>query len=198
MKKLVITGGPQAGKSTIIRVIKKEFGNRVALVSEASTAILEGGFPIPNQDVPWSQELQDTLQSAILPLQIAMEKGEKIRAKHLGAEILICDRGILDGAAYTSGGVAEFCRKYNLNLPDVLNRYDTILHLESVAVSNPEEHGNTSNRVRFEPLKVAQDLELRTLSAWEDHPRQLIFKGRKGFEGKIREVISEVRRILCD
>lgn len=195
MRKLVLTGGPCSGKTTVIAALREEFGSRLVFVPEAATLLLEGGFPIPGRDLEWSQGWQDTFQAAVLPLQESMEDA-KVMTKPGG--FFVCDRGILDGAAYVPGGVAEFCRVYNVNMGLALKRYCAIIHLESLASADPSKYGNANNASRFEPLERAQELEAATRAAWAGHPRQIVIKGGRGIEGKISQVIGIVRCLMTE
>src|SRR4051812_35381169 len=103
MKRIVLTGGPCSGKTTVQRALSEEFHDEVVLVPEAATMLLDHGFPVPGKHLPWGQEWQATLQAAILPLQRALEDAYLLVAANRGSQLVVCDRGVLDGAAYTPG-----------------------------------------------------------------------------------------------
>lgn len=197
MKKIVITGGPCGGKSTVMAAIQSEFRGQVMLVPEVATVLLEGGFPNPGRDLDWSEAWQAAFQAAILPLQTSFEDAFALSAEAKGAQLLVCDRGLLDGAAYTPGGVMVFVEKYNLKLKEALSRYDAVVHLESLASADPSKYGKANNEARFEPLERAQELEHATRAAWEHHPHRPLIEGRRGIEGKVSEVIGIVRYLLA-
>lgn len=197
MKKIVITGGCHSGKTTILNALKQEFPHQVLVVKEAATLLLDNGFPRPGTDLPWSEEWQAAFQSAILPLQQSLENTSELMAQHQQHKVIVFDRGILDGAAYTPGGVREFCRIFHLNLHEVLLRYDKVIHLESLSTANPEEYGKSGNQNRFEPLERAQMLEMATREAWSQHPQHIFVHGRRTIEEKTSEVLNIIaHRIL--
>lgn len=198
MKKIVLTGGPCSGKTTILRALKEEFGDKIVLVPEVATIMLEGGFPLPGKDLEWSEQWQAAFQAAILPLQESLEDACVLMAQGNGGRILICDRGVLDGAAYTPGGALEFCKRYGVDQSEAISRYRAVIHLESLAASDPEKYGKTGNDQRFEPLERAQELEKATRAAWDDHPHRVIVDGRRGIEGKISETIGMIRFLLSE
>lgn len=198
MKKVVLTGGPCSGKTTVLRAVREEFRDQLCLVPEIATLLLEGGFPIPGKDLPWSEEWQAAFQAAVLPLQRSLEDAKALVCQSNGCGLIICDRGILDGAAYTPGGVAEFCSRYTVDASQALRRYEAIIHLESLATVEPDKYGKTGNDSRFEPLERAQELELSTRAAWADHSRHLVINGRRGIEAKISEVIGVIRFLLAE
>lgn len=170
----------------------------IVLVPEVATILLEGGFPVPGKDLEWSEEWQAAFQSAILPLQKSMEDTYVLKGGCNGGKLLVCDRGVLDGAAYTPGGVDEFCRRYGVDAVEALSRYTVVIHLESLATADPEKYGKAGNDSRFEPLERAQELEKATRSAWKKHPSHLVIDGRRGIEGKISEVLGIVRFLLAE
>jgi thymidylate kinase len=196
MKKIVLTGGPCGGKSTTLRALEKAFPEQIIFVPEVATILLKGGFPVPGRDVKWSQAWQSAFQSAILPLQKSLEDAFVLIAKENGKKLLICDRGVLDGAAYTPGGHITFCQTYNIKGEEAIARYSAVIHLESLATANPEKYGKTGNENRFEPLERAQELEFATRQAWEMHKNHSIINGQHGIEKTISAVIEIVRAML--
>lgn len=197
MKKIVVTGGPCGGKTTVMTAIQSEFRGQVMLVPEVATLLLEGGFPVPGRDVEWSEAWQAAFQAAVLPLQRSFEDAYALSAQQKGAALLVCDRGELDGAAYTPGGPTAFAEQYSVNVKAALARYEAVIHLESLATAEPSKYGKANNEARFEPLERAQTLEHGIRAAWADHPRRLIIEGRRGIEGKVSEVIGIVRFLLA-
>jgi len=198
MKRIVLTGGPCSGKTTVLRALAEEFRGQIIQVTEVATILLEGGFPVPGKHLEWCEEWQAAFQSAVLPLQESMEDMHVLMASSSGCKLVICDRGVLDGAAYTPGGVDEFCQRYGVDAGEAMNRYSAVIHLESLATTDPEKYGKTGNDSRFEPLERAQELEHATRTAWQEHPRHLVIDGRRGIEGKISEVIGIVRFLLAE
>jgi predicted ATPase len=192
----VLTGGPCSGKTTVQQALREEFHEAVLLVPEVATLLLAGGFPNPHTQLPWSQEWQDLFQSAVLPVQRSLEESYAMLARQQGACLLVCDRGLLDGASYTEGGVEEFCRRHDLDCESALARYEAVLHLESLATYGPEHYGKENNVYRFETLEQARKTEMATRRAWEKHPRHIIIAGRSGFRSKVDEVIEFVRQLL--
>lgn len=196
MKKIVLTGGPCAGKTTVLEVLRRDFAGQALVVPEVATILLSGGFPIPGKDVKWSPEWQAAFQTAVLPVQIQLEAAYELRAVEQGASLLICDRGVLDGAAYTPGGLEEFCRRYGVDAQEALASYHAVLHLESTAVGDPEFYGQANNSARFEDLEEAARLEHATRAAWQAHPQWTLMSCVGGLEGKIQAVCNTLRALI--
>lgn len=197
VKKIVLTGGPCSGKTTVLCALRDGFGEKIIFVPEVATLLLAGGFPTPGKHLKWSEKWQAAFQAAVLPLQEAIEDAHALMAAERGDRLMICDRGVLDGAAYTPGGVAEFCNRYAVDHTRALTRYEAVIHLESLATTKPEMYGKAGNDSRFEPLERAQELERATRAAWQDHPRHIVVDGRHGIEGKVSQVRAKVRALDC-
>jgi thymidylate kinase len=192
MKKIVLTGGPCAGKSTVIEFVKEVFGKRVVIVPEAATVLLSSGFPVPGRDIEWSLEWQYQFQNTIVTLQRSLEVTHRQIAQDSDARALICDRGLLDGAAYTPGGVTEFCQLYGVDRQLAEDEYDLVIHLESLAVNKPELYGKAGNENRFENAAEARELDEKTKNAWCGHRNQIVLGGRK----ELSDIKAEVTNLI--
>ena len=196
MKRVVLTGGPCAGKTTALNKLRCEFGDRIVVVSETATMLLSAGFPVPGENLKWSLEWQNEFQSAIFSVQKSMENVYTLIAREKGASLVICDRGLLDGAAYTQGGLKAFCRIHNADLAAVLARYEAVIHLESLAVGRPELYSKASNEKRMESLEEAQKLEFATRMVWSDHPNYYLIKTENTITEKIIKVIDIIKTVI--
>ena len=198
MRKIVLTGGPCAGKSTVLAVLQKQFAGQVFVVPEAATMLLSSGFPLPGRDLQWSPEWQVAFQTAIARLQPQLERAYELQAHERGAHILVCDRGLLDGAAYTPGGVEELCQRYAVALDEAHACYASVFHLESCATGAPEFYGTSGNEVRMEAIEEAIALEHKTRDVWKGHPEWTFFSCVGGVEGKIRAACQTMRALIIE
>ena len=190
--KIVLTGGPCGGKSTSLKAIREKFGEQVLVVPEVATILLSGGFPIPGQHVPFSPEWQHAFQAAVAQVQQSLEQAYELTAKAKGIRVLVCDRGLLDGAAYMPGGMGEFCQKFQIDQAEAHQRYAAVIHLESVATAQPELYGKAGNESRYESLTEAQALELRSRKAWSDHPNWIFIQGGNGINSVTSQVMAAI------
>ncbi len=185
MEKIVITGGPCSGKTTVVRELRATGG---IVVPEVATILLEGGFPVPGKDLEWSEKWQAAFQTAVFALQQPLEDVYAMTT----SQSLVCDRGLLDGAAYTPGGVDRFCEIHQIAEKAALHRYTCVVHLQSMAIIAPEKYGKMGNEQRFEPLERAQMLEVATLAAWANHPNRVVIDGANGISDVIKQVVAIV------
>jgi predicted ATPase len=81
IKKVVITGGPVAGKSTAVEHLKGALSGSIVVVPEVATALLSGGYPMPGRDLEWTQEWQEGFQDAVFHVQNSAEQASMIAAR---------------------------------------------------------------------------------------------------------------------
>ena len=199
-RRIVLTGGPCGGKTTCLEALKRALGDRVVLVPEASTMVLESGFSPPAEGSDfgeielWRREFQD----AVLSTQRHLEETWARLARHSGRSLMICDRGFLDGAAYWPGGRNAFLDHFGIELDSVMARYDLVLHLESVAVSRPLLYGRANNGIRYEDVEGARRVESRVIEAWAGHPARIHVPAMETVEDRVAVLLRELRRSDID
>lgn len=200
--KVVLTGGPAGGKTAVLGALEYQFGGNLIVIPEVATQVLaipiDGGGPGLPINGNWTQEWQDRLQDMIFRKQLDDEITHYKSAQERSNDTLIvCDRGLLDGAAYLSGGREEFLQRYGLSLDRCFGAYDMVLHLTSLAVSNPDLYRQLweSNPQRFEnDPEWANQLDRNVLRAWEGHPQHIKVEATESIEAKIELCLREVRK----
>lgn len=191
--KIVLTGGPCAGKTTILNAIIAEFSkSKVLIAAEVATAIFEMGYPLAGRDISYSDRWLQELQLTIIPLQRYLESQLVATARENGQSMIICDRGKMDPAAYLLGGQAELSERFGIETEQTLNEYEMVIHLESLATANPDLYVQlkSTNPHRRETLEQAQALEMRTREAWAGHPNWHFIAGGQGIEAMTSQVIN--------
>jgi hypothetical protein len=162
--KLVLTGGPSGGKTTLAQAIQREYGDQVVIVPEAASILWSGGWPRRT-----NREGVRHQQRAIYYIQREMEQ---LIATENAHRLLICDRGSLDGLAYWPDRDDPFAylKSLNTKLEDEVDRYDWVLHLDTPRASGYD----TSNPLRNESHEEALKLNDRIREAWNHHPRRFV------------------------
>eukprot|EP00752_Nemacystus_decipiens_P016388 g14650.t1 len=197
--KLVLTGGPCAGKTTALSRMGSFFrakGFRVFTVPEAATSMFSNGIGF--QDLG-SQEKRFAFQWGILSLQMTLEDGFERFARTCGQpSILLCDRGLMDGSVYMPP--EEWASLVQANGMDERSlrdgRYDGILHLVTAACGAEEHYSLENNEVRSESVEVARDVDAKTEAVWLGHPRHLVFDNSTGFEAKLLRLTTAASRLV--
>lgn len=195
--KIVITGGPCAGKSTALTWIQAEFtkrGYEVVFVPESATELILAGF----SSVTLNSEIE--FQSMLLKNQLNKEKlFEEYASKLAGANkvLIVCDRGAMDGKAYMKTHEYEQVLKYmGLTEIELRDNYDAVFHLQTTAIGAEEYYTLENNKARYENLDDARKSDKKTLQAWTGHPHLRVIDNSTDFQGKMKRLISEISTFL--
>lgn len=183
--KVVLTGGPSAGKTTVATSLIKHFHHDLALIPEAATILYRGGFPRKHNDVAKVYQ-----QRAIYRVQLELEN---FFSHDLRGKSYICDRGTLDGLAYWPLGDDKFFIENETDLQRELDRYDVVIHLE---VANLEDYNSDHSDVRVESHEQALRIDERIKEIWSQHPRRFLVKNNSSFVDKISKVHQLVGDLL--
>ena len=180
-RRVVLTGGPGAGKTALLELIRQSFCSHVKVLPEAASVVFGGGFP--RDDDPACRR---AAQRAIFHVQRELENAGD---SHNPA-IVLCDRGTIDGLAYWPGSPEEFWSSLDTTLDIELGRYDAVIHLRTPA---PEYGYNQQNPLRTESADAAADIDARIVRAWQTHPRRFIVESSAAFLDKVARALETLR-----
>src|ERR1700733_10925571 len=141
--RIVLTGGPGAGKTVISSRIAQRHGEQFVCVPEAGT---QGYDALQTRWDRLDIAGRRDVQRRIFHLQIEQE--DRLAAEH-PQKILLLDRGTIDGAAYWPDGPDDYWRDLRTTSAEQFARYDSVIWLESSAVLGVYD-GDRSNFCRFE------------------------------------------------
>jgi predicted ATPase len=174
--KIVFTGGPSAGKSSILHILEKSFCHKLRVVPEVATILYSGGFPRWNDH--WSKV---HTQRAIFKLQIELED---LMTKRYPTHHLLLDRGALDGLAYWPGSETEFFQSVGYTKEELYRRYDAVIHLDPA----PPEEFDLGNPVRRESFEESLSLNDKIKNIWAQHEHYIHIPSQKNFFEKVTQV----------
>ena len=196
MKKIVITGGPCAGKTTGMSWIQNAFterGYRVLFIPETATELISGGV------APWTCVSNQEYQKCQLKLQLEKENVFEFAASKMDAEkiLIVCDRGALDNKAYmTEADFAVALGYVNKNEVELIDSYDAVFHLVTAAKGAESFYTTANNTARTETVEEAAALDDKLIAAWTGHPHLRIIDNSVDFEGKMKHLIAEIASFL--
>lgn len=192
--KIVLTGGPCAGKTTALSRIEEELterGYRVIIVSESATELIKAGIR------PFGDNAFHYLnfQRLILEYQLDKEKIYERAASMLPEEekvVIVYDRGVMDNKAYVPKEFHTLVEEKELSELDLLDNYDMVLHLVTAADGCPEFYTLENNQARSESIEEAIELDKKTQEAWLGHNRLVVIDNSTSFEDKLKKVMSNI------
>ena len=194
--KIVITGGPCAGKTTAMSWIQNHFtdlGYHVIFVPECATELINAGISgITCKDLV-------SFQSALMTLQLQREKIYERAAKTIKKDkvLIVCDRGMMDSKAYLSGlEFATVINSLNKNEVELRDNYDAVFHLVTAAKGAEDFYTTENNTARTESIEDAREADNRLINAWAGHPHFRVIDNSSNFEDKIKRLLKEISHFL--
>ena len=190
IRKVVITGGPCAGKTTAIDRAKLHFekqGTRVIVVDEVPTEIMRMGITLAGfGKMPFQKaiiDLQRKKEQVVLEAASSIEDPKGV--------LVIFDRGILDHFIYLdSGQQHEMEQELGIQRQELYRNYDMVIHMLSVAAEIPTLYEKTE--YRLEDASEAEWLDQRIGEIWQPHPGYVRVGCESDFDRKIERVITMI------
>ena len=194
--KIVITGGPCAGKTTAMSWIQNAFtqkGYTVLFVSETATELASGG-------AKWKYTTNNReYQLQVTKLMMAKEAAFEEIAKTFDTEkvLIVCDRGTLDNRAYMNEEEFRYMLdKLDMSEVELRDRYDAVFHLVTAAKGAEEFYTNANNAERYEDIEGAIRVDDGLIASWTGHPNLRVIDNRYDFNGKMMHLITELAAFL--
>ena len=194
--KIVLTGGPCAGKTTALDRIRDTlpgYGYKVLFVPETATELIGGGV------TPWGCGTNKDYQRCQMELQLKKEELFERAGKTMDAErlLIVCDRGMMDNKAYMSEeDFQALCKEFGTTEEEFRSGYDAVFHLVTAANGAVEAYTNANNAARYETVEEAVALDERIIAAWTGHPHMSIIDNSTGFEDKLKRLLTEILSFL--
>lgn len=192
--KFVITGGPCAGKTEAVKIIKQDLikkGLKVIAVPETATEL------ISSEITPWElgrNKFQFLLLERSLNKEITAEKAAECFDQDV---VIIYDRGLLDGKAYMQAEpFMDELKKYNEDEKTVLDRYNAVFHLVTTANGAEDFYTLANNEARTESIKDAIKLDDKLIDIWSNHKNFKIIDNSTNFELKMKRLINEIDNVI--
>lgn len=194
--KVVLTGGPCAGKTTILKEVNKYLKKEnipFVTIPETATELIINGI------TPNSMKAYD-FQKKVIKSQLNKEReAEDYLNNHFANQdkcVIIYDRGIYDNAAYLNAiDFQKLLFDTNLMGISILDSYDMILDLLSVAVCKKEAY-NLSNEARSETIQEAAIIDNKTSNAWANHYNLKLLSSKNTVEEQTQTVINYINNLF--
>lgn len=195
--RIVLTGGPCAGKTTAFARIETELTNlgyKVFVMPETFTEMYGGGIKLLEYRNVDFQNMLFKLQ--LTKEAIYDEAAEKCEEENV---VIMYDRGLVDALAYTTGEDSlEILRRNNTSIYTLMNRYDAVIHMITAADGAEEAYiANKENNVaRYESVEEAIAADRALKRAWTGHPHLRIIDNSTDFANKLNRMMAEIFAVL--
>lgn len=132
IKRIVLTGGPSSGKTTVLERINKVYtslGYNVIIIEETATYLIEKGIkPFGENKVKMID-----FQELVMRFQLAKEQvvDKAVQMMENNKVIIVYDRGTIDNSAYVNDEeFKEVLSRINGvgNFYELMNKYDLIIN----------------------------------------------------------------------
>lgn len=180
---IALTGGPGAGKTAALEVVRRSFCPHVLVLPESASILFRGGFPRHD-----SVAGRCAVQRAIYRTQAELER---LAREESNAGLVLCDRGTVDSEAYWDGPPGSFWREVGSTAADELARYAAVIHLRTPTEEGGYDH---ENPLRTETAEQARVLDRRIFEVWSAHPARTVIDSRPSFIDKLHATIAAIRR----
>ena len=180
-RRIVLTGGPGAGKTAVLELVRQYFCKHVDVLPESASVLFGGGFRRGTTAAG-----RAAAQRAIFHVQRELETAADAEGD---AAIILCDRGTVDGFAYWPGP-EDFWNSLGTTREREFQRYSAVIHLRTPP---PDGGYNHRNPVRIESAAEAALVDQRLLQAWEGHPRRFVVESTADFLDKAHRTIEILR-----
>ena len=179
-RRVVLTGGPGAGKTAVLELCKRLFCRHVVILPESASLLFAGGFPRGGGLLE-----RAATQRAIFHVQRELEA---VADAQDGEAVILCDRGTVDGAAYWPGPDSLFASVGSTHAAE-LARYAAVIHLRT---PDPRDY-RRDNPVRIESAEQAAAIDEAIALAWQDHPGYAVVESQPSFLVKAEAALALVR-----
>jgi predicted ATPase len=181
-RRVVLTGGPGAGKTAVIEMIRRVMCHHVHVLPESAGIVFGGGFPRGS-----ALAMRRAAQRAIFHVQRELE-ATCAAGDHA---LVVCDRGTIDSLAYWPGP-EDMLATVGTSLAEELERYYAVVHLRTP----PANEYNHRNPLRVETPAEAAAIDERIATAWLRHPRRFEVDASPDFIAKAMRALEIVRDLV--
>ena len=214
-KMIVLTGGPCAGKTSSLLILKQKLEEikhedgtnkfKVLILDEIAFYLFSKGDNPEKLGVKPFQKL--VFETQLDKEKQAIENAKEIESKDFGVEcIIICDRGLIDGAAYMN--LKDYDKMLNerkITRQEILDRYNLVVHLPSFATLDNDLYTNLKEN-RIEDKQQAKGLDKKIYDLWGGDNNQKLIKipitegiesidKDKGIKNRAEMILKEILKI---
>lgn len=182
-KFVVVTGGPGAGKTAVLELVRKVLCPHVTVLPESASILFSGGF--------WRRDTVPARSAAQRAIFHVQKELERIVADEMKTAVGLCDRGSIDGLAYWPKDEASYWSELRTDRATEYARYAAVIHLRT-----PRAGYNHANPMRIENAAEALLIDEKLLKVWEGHPNRTIIERHDDFLVKADKAIKRIKEFI--
>ena len=184
-KRIVLTGGPGAGKTAVLELARKHFRGKLDILHEAASIVFLGGFPRHAEHVR-------TRRGAARDLSRAGPSSSASRWRRRRDKAILCDRGTIDGLAYWPRIERAVLRgRRRSSLEKELARY---ARGDSPAHARARRRVPQERRSHRSDTDEAEAIDERLLEVWKTHPKRFVIESSASFMDKAHRAMTLIAR----
>lgn len=196
--KIVLTGGPCAGKTTTNERIEEfytKLGYAVFTLPEAATLFINAGAEFLTKDRNLYFEIHRNMMTFLLQMEDSFYEIAKATGK---PALIINDRGTMDLSAYMEPEDWQaLIKAIGKTEEELMDRYKAVFHLSTSAKGAPNSYTLSNNSARMEEtLAEAIRVDDNLIKAWERHPNLHIIASEEFVKDKIDNVLYSIAQEL--
>ena len=188
--RVVLTGGPCAGKTTGIATVRDRLekeGFIVLSAPEASTLLFNAGAGVAFHHA--TDEVVYRFQLGLLKLQVQLERELTSIALACGKPaVVLCDRGAMDGQAFCTEEMwARILRQCGWTTESLRDEgYDMVVHLVTAADGAEACYTTENNTARTETPEQARQQDRLLRELWGGHAHHVVIRNEStDFDAKM-------------
>lgn len=194
--RVLLTGGPGAGKSSALATLRDRISKRgfqVIVVPETATALLDscGGYDPSWHGTPKHVRMQEMFLKFQVANEETLSRFAELRPER--PHLLLLDRGCLDGKLFcTEQEWAQVLEGAGVSEDALLERYDLVVHMTTVAArfEGLYDYGpGSSNPARYHTPEQARHADEMVQAIYAKHPHVRVVPNFAEFSDKIETVV---------
>lgn len=182
-RRVVLTGGPAAGKSAVLELARLFFCRHLLTLPEAAGIVFGGGFPRNHR-----LDIRQAAQRAIYHVQRELESTGPVE----NAAMVLCDRGTPDGAAYWRGD-GDLWSAVGTTRDAELARYHAVILLRTPSAPGVYDQRNP---LRVETQDEARRIDEQIAATWAGHPRVYEIPATQDFLSKAAHALRHLGELM--
>lgn len=192
MVKILITGGACAGKTEIIQTIKNEYQNKgynVFVLNEIPTQLITNGVTAERIGKMEFIEL-------VIKMYLDFDVNYNEFLINDDKSIILYDGSPLDVLKFISKDeFNDIANKYNTSFDKIINYYDKIIFIETIAKKYPHFYTLENNSARLNDINMAVKRN-DILANYYDSVNYVYVEGCNNFKEKKNKIIEIIDEIL--